>query len=148
NSGWTISDRGGLYYAGTNSSIQTSAQIPVGTWAHIALRRSGGTAALFLNGSQVGSTAGGDNFDTTVPLLFGRRRGGQGFFWNGAIDEIHYFVGTALSNAEIQAIYNADSDGVCNDCGNMDVDPGEECDDGNSVNGDGCDNNCTFTACG
>jgi len=28
------------------------------------------------------------------------------------------------------------------------VDPGEQCDDGNSVNGDGCDDNCTFTACG
>ena len=24
----------------------------------------------------------------------------------------------------------------------------EQCDDGNTVNGDGCDNNCTFTACG
>jgi cysteine-rich repeat protein len=25
---------------------------------------------------------------------------------------------------------------------------GEQCDDGNTVNGDGCDNNCTVTACG
>ena len=33
-------------------------------------------------------------------------------------------------------------------CGNMVVDPGEQCDDGNSVNGDGCDDNCTLTACG
>ncbi len=150
NSGWTISNRGGLYYAGTNSSIQTSAQIPVGTWTHIALRRSSGTAALFLNGNEVGSAGGSDNFDTTVPLLFGRRRGGQGFFWNGRIDEVHYVVGTAVSNAQIQAIYNAGSDGVCGAalCGDTAVDPGEECDDGNGTNGDGCDNNCTFTACG
>jgi cysteine-rich repeat protein len=33
-------------------------------------------------------------------------------------------------------------------CGNTVVDPGEQCDDGNGVNGDGCDNNCTSTACG
>jgi cysteine-rich repeat protein len=33
-------------------------------------------------------------------------------------------------------------------CGNMVVDPGEQCDDGNLLNGDGCDNNCTVTACG
>lgn len=33
-------------------------------------------------------------------------------------------------------------------CGNMAVDPGEQCDDGNGMNGDGCDNNCTVTACG
>jgi cysteine-rich repeat protein len=26
--------------------------------------------------------------------------------------------------------------------------PGEGCDDGNALNGDGCDNNCTVTACG
>ena len=34
-------------------------------------------------------------------------------------------------------------------CGDHVVNQGtEQCDDGNSVNGDGCDNNCTFTACG
>ncbi|HEY0986095.1 MAG TPA: DUF4215 domain-containing protein, partial [Kofleriaceae bacterium] len=33
-------------------------------------------------------------------------------------------------------------------CGNGRMDPGEACDDGNSINGDGCDNNCTRTACG
>ncbi|HSR96880.1 MAG TPA: DUF4215 domain-containing protein [Kofleriaceae bacterium] len=33
-------------------------------------------------------------------------------------------------------------------CGNGRMDPGETCDDGNSINGDGCDNNCTPTACG
>src|SRR5262249_39376397 len=33
-------------------------------------------------------------------------------------------------------------------CGDGVVDPGEQCDDANSVNGDACDNNCTFPACG
>jgi cysteine-rich repeat protein len=33
-------------------------------------------------------------------------------------------------------------------CGNGVVLPPEQCEDGNLVNGDGCDNNCTFTACG
>ncbi|MFI5365779.1 MAG: DUF4215 domain-containing protein [Candidatus Binatia bacterium] len=31
---------------------------------------------------------------------------------------------------------------------NADCQVGEQCDDGNTINGDGCDNNCTFTACG
>ena len=33
-------------------------------------------------------------------------------------------------------------------CGNGTVEPGEECDDGNAVSGDGCDVNCTTTRCG
>jgi cysteine-rich repeat protein len=33
-------------------------------------------------------------------------------------------------------------------CGNGKVEAGETCDDGNTVDGDGCDSNCTVTACG
>ena len=33
-------------------------------------------------------------------------------------------------------------------CGNGILDPGEQCDDGNLVDGDGCDSNCTPTGCG
>lgn len=33
-------------------------------------------------------------------------------------------------------------------CGNLRIDPGESCEDGNFVDGDGCDSNCTLTGCG
>ena len=33
-------------------------------------------------------------------------------------------------------------------CGDGHIDPGEECDDGNDVEGDGCSAECTVTACG
>jgi cysteine-rich repeat protein len=33
-------------------------------------------------------------------------------------------------------------------CGDGVLQPGEQCDDGNKVNGDACDNNCTFPGCG
>ncbi|TMA72273.1 MAG: DUF4215 domain-containing protein [Deltaproteobacteria bacterium] len=33
-------------------------------------------------------------------------------------------------------------------CGNGLVEAAEECDDGNTTDGDGCDSNCTFTGCG
>lgn len=36
-------------------------------------------------------------------------------------------------------------DGACTHCGNGKVDPGEECDDGNRVAGDGCEYNCKFS---
>ena len=149
-SGWTLTDRGGLYFAGNGGDIQTSAQIPAGSWSHVALRRNGNTVALFLNGGQVGSASNSNTFSSNVPLLFGRRRGSQGFFLSGEIDEVHYFVGTALSNAQITAIYNAGSAGFCAPslCGNNMPDAGEECDDGNTISGDGCDSNCKITGCG
>ena len=33
-------------------------------------------------------------------------------------------------------------------CGNGALEAGEQCDDGNALNGDGCDANCTPSACG
>ena len=33
-------------------------------------------------------------------------------------------------------------------CGDGHVDPGEACDDGDTIDGNGCDNNCTRTTCG
>jgi cysteine-rich repeat protein len=36
----------------------------------------------------------------------------------------------------------------CPRCGNGKLEPGEACDDGNSLDGDGCDRNCTPTGCG
>ncbi|MBL4634521.1 MAG: hypothetical protein JKY56_11650, partial [Kofleriaceae bacterium] len=35
-----------------------------------------------------------------------------------------------------------------NVCGNLVINVNETCDDGDEINGDGCDNNCTITACG
>jgi len=33
-------------------------------------------------------------------------------------------------------------------CGNNQVDPGEQCDDGNTINNDGCSNECKNPICG
>ncbi|MEE9294475.1 MAG: DUF4215 domain-containing protein, partial [Phycisphaerae bacterium] len=48
---------------------------------------------------------------------------------------------------------DSNSNGIpdeCEDliCGNTVLNPGEECDDGNTTDGDGCDSNCTVTGCG
>ena len=147
--GWTLARRfGSVYFATSGVDIQTSTPIDVGVWTHIAMRRSSGTVTLFKDGAPIDSATAVFNFDNSHELLFGRRRGGQGFFWNGRIDEIQLHIGTGLSDAEILAIYNAGSDGQCTTCLNGLPDPGEACDDGNTTNGDGCDNNCTVTACG
>ncbi len=51
------------------------------------------------------------------------------------------FCGILVSGSSLRA---ADT-GICGDGG---IDPGEQCDDGNLVNGDGCSNTCTLEQCG
>ena len=50
-------------------------------------------------------------------------------------------TGSVTGAATRQVVPARCGDGVVNQIG-------EECDDGNTVNGDGCDNNCTVTRCG
>lgn len=66
-------------------------------------------------------------------------------------DESTCVEGTPLASGET-CTQTDGSDGVCRGtdcvaagCGNTLMDSGEECDDGNVVDGDGCDSDCTFT---
>jgi len=52
------------------------------------------------------------------------------------------------SDTEKDVVQDGDivqEDGPPPNCGDGIVDPDEECDDGNDVNGDGCENNCTYS---
>jgi Concanavalin A-like lectin/glucanases superfamily/Lectin C-type domain len=98
--------------------------IPTGTWHHFAARRQRGEITLFMNGAPVASGVFSGNLDSTSSLKFGHRGSPsdtpgsddeRGFFLNGRIDEVEVFVRRALSNAEIQAIFNAGSAGKCKD---------------------------------
>ncbi len=95
-------------------------------WIHYALRRQAGVFTAFVNGVAVASAAnsgaGSGNVDSTSSLKFGHRGSpnntpgsfdDRGFFLNGHIDEVELFVGRALDNAEILAIFNAGRAGKC-----------------------------------
>ena len=91
-------------------------------WIHFAARRSGGVASIFVNGMEVATAPFVDNADSISSLKFGHRGSPddtpgstdpRGFFLNGRIDEVDLFVGRALSDAEIQAIFAAGSAGKC-----------------------------------
>lgn len=152
-SGWTLTKLAGnqiqLAMFGTGNPTSSPQSIPTGTWIHVAARRSGGTAAVFLNGTQIVSGAVSSNLDSPTSLKIGRRGDGRGFFLKGRVDEVHLYVGRALSNAEITAIHAAGAAGVCVDpvCGDGARQGDEECDDGNLTEEDGCENDCTLS-CG
>lgn len=62
--------------------------------------------------------------------------------YTGAVGETDMDGSTRVSATAVDI--GADEAG----CGDNNLDPGEQCDDGNQVDGDGCDSNCTVTACG
>ena len=121
--GWTFTkhDDNRLTFSSADSGPLS---LPTNTWIHFAARRSGDVATIFMNGTLVatGSPVDRDNGDSNSSLKFGHRGSpddtpgstdDRGFFLNGRIDEVELFVGGALSDAEIQAIFNAGSAGKC-----------------------------------
>lgn len=97
-----------------------------GIWYHFAATRQGPEVTLFLNGVPVAqnSDVGASNLNSPSSLKFGHRGNPEdtpgsiderGFYLNGRIDEVELFVGTALSEDQILAIYQSGSAGKCKD---------------------------------
>jgi hypothetical protein len=93
--------------------VQTAIPIVPGTWNHVAWTYGKSEAILYFNGQPVAS-----NFlrgvliaATTNNLRIGGDDGNEAYF-NGQIDEASIY-NTALSAAQILAIYNAGSAGKC-----------------------------------
>jgi len=88
-----------------------------GQWHHFALTRSGSTFTLYIDGASVGTAS----YSSAIDLSGGNNNyigasTGQvttsRFFWNGLVDEVEIF-NRALSQREIQKIYDAGSGGKC-----------------------------------
>jgi concanavalin A-like lectin/glucanase superfamily protein len=106
-------------------SMSESLAIPAGTWMHFAATRQAGLISLYVNGDRVASNfwaQGNLNADSTSSLKFGHRgnptdtpgsQDPRGFFLSGGIDEVQIFIGRALTQGQILAIYNAGPKGQC-----------------------------------
>jgi hypothetical protein len=96
-----------------HATLVSDVLVPLNTWTHIAATWDGATMKLFVNGVQqsrmfplTGTINGG-----VGPTLIGK--GGSNInHFAGLIDEVEIFD-RALSSAEINAIYLADSAGKC-----------------------------------
>jgi hypothetical protein len=80
-------------------------QLPLNTWTHLASTYDGTTLRMFVNGVQVGSTAGAGNLATSTGAL---RIGGNiwGGLFQGRIDEVRIF-NVARTATQITADMNA-----------------------------------------
>lgn len=74
------------YYVNSAHLILVDAGLVTGQWYHIALSRSSGTTRLFLNGSQVGSSADTTNYVSSASVRIGADLNGNGLF-SGYMDD-------------------------------------------------------------
>lgn len=107
---WVYLEQGGWVYA------MSTTQLVPNTWYHVVGTYDGTEIKLYLNGAPQGtSNVTGKIIASSNDLNIGRDPGNPGVdyrFWNGLIDEVQIY-NRALTAAEVAAIYDAGSAGVC-----------------------------------
>ena len=94
--------------AGFNTGLPI-ATVRDGDWHHIAATKSGGAAALYVDGQVVHSSASGAGSQPAVGPWHVMRNGTNPVFSNGEADEIALYT-RALSAGEVQSHYNLADD--------------------------------------
>jgi chitodextrinase len=74
-------------------------------WHLVTATYNGTNAILYVDGMQVATETFTAPANESLPLYIGRYYAGNGYGWNGAIDEVRLYS-RALSSAEVSAIYN------------------------------------------
>lgn len=96
---------------GANYITSGSTVINTNKWYHIVLTRQANTFSFYLNGSLLSTSISSVSIPAaSVPLTLGQAEGG--FFFDGMLDEIRIY-NRAISSNEIQAIYQAGTNGMC-----------------------------------
>jgi cysteine-rich repeat protein len=102
----------------------------------------GGAAGMGVGGDDGAGGVGGDPKPSTGGSHVGSGSGGKGGNGQGGSGG-----GNAGSTASGASNTSGGSGGsTTNPCGDSDIDDGEECDDGNVKNGDGCSSSCVDTS--
>jgi hypothetical protein len=106
--------------ASTSAGVESTSEIPIGQFSHIAGTWDGSSLRLYINGVlDAQSTPGTIPFDSACPFYVGGIYNTNlgvcnnvGSFFNGVIDEVSYYS-RALADSEISYIFQAGSLGKC-----------------------------------
>ena len=101
-----------INYPTGGGSVGSAAFSPIlNQWYHLAVTRNGSTFTFYVNGSAVSTNVSTINIpDPNAPLTIGQAEGT--FNFNGLLDETRIY-NRALFASEIQAIYQAGTNGMC-----------------------------------
>jgi hypothetical protein len=82
------------------------------SWHHLALTKSGPNVVFYVDGAAYPAPPYTNSFSFTTALAIGARGDNRTISFLGQIDELSFY-NRALSNTEVQAIYNASVSGKC-----------------------------------
>ncbi len=143
---WMLNDYGNSNYL---VKAATTA-VTTGTWQQVGFSYDGSGLAsgvkIYVNGSDVTGVSLQDTLagtiDNTQPFEIGRRTVANSQGYAGLMDDIRVY-NTTLTLAQFGSLYAGQCDVGGPVCGNGgEAEEGEQCDDGNLNNGDGCSNIC------
>ncbi len=97
--------------AGPGNAVQTLVDLPLNTWTHLAATFDGATFSFYMDGALIGTGNGILGSPAAANLKIGGS-GDCGGTFQGQLDEVQIF-NRALSQAEVQAIFDAGSAGQC-----------------------------------
>ncbi|PSR15158.1 MAG: hypothetical protein DA408_03725 [Bacteroidetes bacterium] len=102
---WTTNHTNGI----SDMDAGDGNELVPGTWTHVAMVHNGTQDIIYLNGAAVATKAVAGNLNSTSNVLgMGYNPVDGGNYFDGALDEVMVF-GTALSAAEIAALYTLQS---------------------------------------
>ena len=79
--------------------VTSATAIPINTWVHLAVTRSGSTARIFFNGVLNASNTNSTNIAGTSAIGIGGNPAGANLFTGGYMSNIRFIKGTALYTA-------------------------------------------------
>lgn len=103
--------------ASSNILVYLIASIPANTWKHVVVTQDGIQAKIYIDAEEIAPTKSTDttpgawlaNPSTNIGRIGCRNfnSGGNSAFFDGQIDDLRYYQNKALTQAEIDAIYNS-----------------------------------------
>ena len=123
-------------------------------WNHIVAVRDATSKQVrfYVNGTQLGSTKSytlvpsGQSGSAVLTISAGPHDIPNTYF-KGKLDDLRIYTKPLIS-AQVSSLYSGVDTQLGCTCGNLEIEPPEECDDGNADSTDSCTASCTKAVCG
>ncbi len=143
------------FFSDVSGPVPSGTPVTAGVWQHVAVSvdEANSTAVFYINGTPVATTTANFGASSSVGVQIGSFNTTN--YFDGAMDEIRIsqavrsddWIATSYANQDApSSFYSVGLEEEAPLCGNSIVETGEDCDDGNTADGDCCSSTCQYEA--